>query len=106
MLTLKPDTKYYVSWFMRGQDLVESRLEVRNTQLSPSVTQLDYVVWNQNGSYDWVKRVGFFKTPDDYVSGRIQISWTVASGSTFWIDDLTLCAADEPCADAYLKERE
>jgi hypothetical protein len=103
---LKPNTKYYLSWFMKAEDLTESNLGVGYVQNSLSSASLDSVSWNQNGNYDWTKRVGFFRTPSDYQTGVILIRWDVKSGSTFWVDDLTLCEADKPCADTYLKERE
>jgi hypothetical protein len=105
-ITLKPDTKYYISWYMKAQSLTESQLGVQYVQTSPTIVYLDSVLWNQNGSYDWTKRVGFFKTPGNYSGGRISIGWNVKSGSTFWIDDIILCEAGKPCTDRYLIERE
>lgn len=103
---LKPNTKYYASWYMKAQNLADSSLGFQYWQTSPSTHVFDDVGWKQNGSYDWVKRVGFFETPSDYISGQVNIAWNIKSGSTFWIDDLTLCEVDLPCADAYLIERE
>ncbi len=106
VVTLKPDTKYYASWYMKGQNLTGSHLGFVYVQTNPKEAYLDFVMWDQSGSYDWVKRVGFFKTPGDYITGKINIGWKVTNGSTFWVDDLTLCEADLPCADSYLAERE
>jgi len=105
-LTLKPDTAYYMSWYVKAQNLVSSRLSIQYIETNPSTIYLDDVQWYQNGSYDWVKRIGYFKTPPNYVEGKIILGWNLPAGSTFWVDDLTLCEADLPCADAYLAERD
>lgn len=101
---LRPNTRYYVSWYQKGQSLTQSHLGIQYYQLGSSSKYLDSVLWDENGSYDWQKRVAFFTTPGDYTRGQILIGWDTKAGGVYWIDDVQMCEDGKPCADGYLSE--
>ena len=103
---LKPDTRYYLSFWEKAQGLQESFAGMRYPEILPNPSSLVEIFWKQNGDYDWTKHLSFFKTPSDFTQGRLDIVWQLNSGATVWIDDIALCEANKPCVDNYLQERE
>jgi hypothetical protein len=106
--TLKPGTRYYLSFWVKANGLVQNFIGARYSQIQPNTTApyLADVYWNQEGSFGWTKHMEFFTVPATLTSGRFDVVWELNSVATAWIDDVTLCEAAKPCPDTYLGERE
>ena len=104
-IKLSPNTYYYFSYWIKARNLDNDVAGMRVIQTQPTLVYLTSLAWHQSGSFDWVKRVGFFKTPPDTQNIRVDIVWELNPGQVFWVDDVTLCRMDQPCPDEYLSER-
>ncbi|MDP3941799.1 MAG: carbohydrate binding domain-containing protein [bacterium] len=92
--TLKPNTKYFMSAWVKTNNA---------TKVGP-----DYIVENPGlpgafgsirlgSTYDWRKIYTYFMTPSNYVSGRLDIRFTIPTGGAGWIDDVEVCEVNESC---------
>lgn len=97
---LQPNTRYYLSYRVRGENFSDSSLGVHVIKTNSPVKYLSTTIWKHSGSYDWTKRVAFFRTPADYQTGRLDIAWN-GIGQAGWIDDIVLCMEGQPCEDEY-----
>ncbi|MBI2443187.1 MAG: hypothetical protein HYV40_04760, partial [Candidatus Levybacteria bacterium] len=92
--TLTPNTKYMMSAWVKTDSA---------TRVGP-----DYIVENPGlpgafasirigGTRDWRRIYTFFTTPSNFVSGRLDIRFTIPSGGTALIDDVEVCEVNESC---------
>jgi len=104
-LTLEPNTRYYLSYWVRGQNMNNSVAGMSYVRVNEPARQLVNTNWEHSGTYNWKKRVAYFTTPADLTTGRLDINWGDFGANTVaWYDDITLCKTTEPCADNYLDE--
>lgn len=103
-LALEPDTEYYLSHWVRAEDLENSTVGMRYVQGNDPITIYFETYWAQSGSYDWTKRIAYFKTLPNLEQGLLEINWVLSPGATAWIDHVVLCEVDAPCEDSYLAE--
>ncbi len=103
-LALEPDTRYYLSYWVKAENLDEGFVGMSYVQSNAPVTVYFESFWNQSGSYDWTKRVAYFRTSPEITEGRLDVNWVFNPDATAWLDDIVLCEAEKPCEDSYLLE--
>ncbi len=88
-ITLKPNTTYTASVWVKTQEV--------NTQRGAGfryiISQSNIVIGEPavKGTTDWTLVSKTFKTPANYKSGRLDITYELNQGAIAWFDDATVC---------------
>ncbi len=95
-LVLKPSTQYSMSYWAKTQNASAKGITMRMVQLQPTTKILimgNYI----NGNTDWTYKTLNFTTPSNYISGRVDVIFTLNNLEKAWIDNITLCEGPISC---------
>jgi hypothetical protein len=93
-LTLLPSTAYTLQFWVKSNNVSSQGVRARYVQIQPST-----ITWNSawtNGTTDWKRVTTTFTTPANYVTGRVDLQWTLDANDVAWFDDVTLCQGSCP----------
>jgi len=96
-VTLKPNTRYYLSGWVKAQNVAGEGIALRYVQTSPEIEVIDYTS-RVRGTRDWTQIQTTFTTPPNYVNGRLDILMDLESGEVAWVEDVSLCEGTTSCA--------
>jgi hypothetical protein len=97
--TLKPNTTYGYSYWVKTQNVTGAGFWMRYAQLSPSSLILHQTT-PLSGTNDWKNVTGTFTTPANFDYGRFDLYYKLNAGDTVWIDDVMLCEGSCTAAPA------
>ncbi len=95
-LVLKPSTQYSMSFWVKTQNASAKGITMRMVQLKPTTKILSLGSYI-NGTTDWIYKTQTFTTPVDYISGRVDVFFTLNTGEKAWIDNIKLCEGPISC---------